>query len=119
MSPRERPPYLEPLILQHLLYGYHLLAVDEARLVHHTEGAIPDHLDVRVGHLLWTVGTLPRCGHHRSHLPTVPWETRTSRVKKIVLFSDLKERRLRGFCSVGTKLMKTFQNRDVGLLSEL
>lgn len=36
--------YLEPLILQNLLDGHHLLAVDEASLVHHTERPVADHL---------------------------------------------------------------------------
>lgn len=29
--------YLKPLILKHLLYGHHLLAVDESSLVHHSK----------------------------------------------------------------------------------
>lgn len=37
-------PHLEPLILQDLLDGNHLLAVDEASLVHHTKRPITDHL---------------------------------------------------------------------------
>lgn len=37
-------PHLEPFILQNLLNGHHLLAVDEASLVHHTKRAISNHL---------------------------------------------------------------------------
>lgn len=36
--------YLEPLVLQHLFNGHHLLAVNKASLVHHTKRAITDHL---------------------------------------------------------------------------
>lgn len=36
--------YLEPLILQNLFDGHHLLCVDEASLVHHTKRPIPNDL---------------------------------------------------------------------------
>lgn len=35
---------LEPLILQDLLNGHHLLAIDEASLVNHTKRPITNHL---------------------------------------------------------------------------
>lgn len=36
--------YLEPLVLQDLFNGHHLLAVNKASLVHHTKRPIADHL---------------------------------------------------------------------------
>ena len=63
--------YLEPLGLQDLLNGHDLLAVDETSLIHHAEGTVPDHLDVRVGHFLWTVRPLARRGHHCRDLAAV------------------------------------------------
>lgn len=36
--------HLEPLVLKDLFNGHHLLAVDKASLVHHTERPITNHL---------------------------------------------------------------------------
>lgn len=63
--------YLKPLVLEDLLDGDHLLAVDEASLVNHSEGAISYDLNVCVGHFLWTIGALTRSRYHGCHFATI------------------------------------------------
>ncbi len=67
--------YLKPLILKYLLDGHPLLTVNEACLIHHAKGAITDHLDISVGHLLRAIRALARGGNHCGHLPTVSYNT--------------------------------------------
>lgn len=63
--------YLKPLVLEDFLNCHHLLAVDEASLVHHSKGAISYNLYVCVGDFLRTIGSLAGCGYHRRHFAAV------------------------------------------------